>query len=77
VPPGAMTAMSVPARMPGREHHDRGHGRPLPGTETGRVRVRPVRGPLASRWRFSVLPSALRPSTVRMNRVRCHTKVDN
>jgi len=45
VPPGAMTAMSVPARMPGREHHDRGHGRPVPGTEPGRVRICPVRGP--------------------------------
>src|SRR5260221_5053514 len=42
----------------GNRPGDRGHGRPVPGTETGRVRICPVRGPLASRWRFSVLPSA-------------------
>ncbi len=30
------------------------HGRPAPGTGTGRVRISPVRGPCASRSRFLV-----------------------
>jgi len=48
-----------------------GHGRPTPGTDTGRVRISPVRDPLASRSRLATWPSAGRHSTVRMNRVRC------
>jgi hypothetical protein len=39
---------------------------PLPG----RVRISPVRGPLVSRWRLLVMPSAFRHSAVMMNRVR-------
>ena len=54
----------------GGVHCDSRHGWPVPRTETGRVRISPARGPLASRWRVSVMPSAFRYSAVMMNRVR-------
>ena len=31
-----------------------GYGLPAPGTETGMVRISPVRGPSVSRWRLSL-----------------------
>jgi hypothetical protein len=37
------------------------HGRPTPGTETGRVRISPVRGPLASRSRLTTWSSGRPP----------------
>ena len=36
----------------------------------GRGRISPLRGPLVSRWRLLVMPSAFRHSAVMMNRVR-------
>ena len=70
--PAAAARLHCLGNRPG----DRGHGGPVPGTETGRVTICPVRGPLES---VEILGAAagLRHSTVRMNRVRCHTKADS
>src|ERR1700733_14133585 len=46
------------------------HGRPVPGTWTGRARISPVRGPVESRSRLAGAPSAMRHSAVQMKSVR-------